>query len=126
MKIGMTGIFVNEVAQAFKFYTEVLGFEQRVYIPEMNLAVVVAKGDPNGTSLLLGPNDNPIGKDFQTGLYQSGIPTIVMTSDDIQHEYETLAAKGVVFRKAPVKTQWGTEAIFEDTCGNLIQLHQLA
>ena len=121
----MTGIFVNNVQAAFKFYTEVLGFAERVYMPEMNLAVIVAKDDQQGTGLLLEPNDNPIGQDFQQKLYQSGIPAIVFSSDDIQKEYESLLEKGVVFRKPPEKTQWGILAIFEDTCGNLIQLHQM-
>jgi len=125
MYIGMIGIFVNNPDEAFKFYTEVLGFEKRVYIPEARLAVVFSGETDGYTSLLLGPNDNPVGKTYQEALYAQGIPAIVMGSKDIQAEYEKLVSKGVVFRTAPTKTQYGTQAIFEDTCGNLIQLHQV-
>jgi predicted enzyme related to lactoylglutathione lyase len=61
-----------------------------------------------------------------TRVYNAGIPVIVFSAEDIQKEYEKLRDLGVVFRKAPTKTDWGTEAIFEDTCGNLIQLAQMA
>ena len=124
MKIGLTGLIVNNPSDAFKFYTGVLGFKERMFMPEYNVAIVAADEDADGTGLLLGPNDNPIGKAFQEGLYQSGIAAIVFSTTDVQAEYERLAALGVVFKKLPTKTQWGIEAIFDDTCGNFIQLHQ--
>jgi len=108
-----------------KFYTEVLGFVKRMYIPEANLAIVVSPEEPNGTGLLLEPNDNPIGKTFQEALYQQELPAIVLGVEDIQKEYERLKKLGVVFRKDPTKTEWGTQALFDDTCGNLIQIHQV-
>lgn len=125
MKIGMTSVFVNDPATAFKFYTEILGFVEKMYMPQYNLAVVVSAEDANGTALLLSPVDNPLGKQFQTGLYNAGIPAIVLMSVDIQAEYEKLKAKGVHFTNEPVKTEWGIQAIFDDTCGNMIQLHQV-
>ena len=96
-----------------------------MYMPQYNLAVVVADEDANGTALLLSPVDNPLGRQFQTGLYNAGIPAIVFMTKDIQTAYEKLKAKGVHFRSEPVKTEWGTQAIFYDTCGNMIQLHQV-
>jgi predicted enzyme related to lactoylglutathione lyase len=125
MKIGITGVFVNNPLEAFTFYTEVLGFVKKMYMPEAYLAIVASPEDQDGTMLLLEPNDNPIAKTYQEGIYKTGLPVIVFTVDDIQTEYERLKNKGVVFRKAPKKTEYGIEAVFEDTCGNLIQLQQL-
>ncbi|MEO5996099.1 MAG: VOC family protein [Chitinophagaceae bacterium] len=125
MKIGLTNIIVNDPDKAFVFYTKVLGFTERLYLPEARLAIVTAAEDDKGTGLLLGPDDNPDGKAFQQAMYTAAIPVIVFVSDDIEKEYTELKEKGVVFRKTPTKTEWGTEAIFEDTCGNLVQLHQV-
>ncbi len=124
MKIKLTSVFVNDPVAAFKFYTEVLGFVKKMYMPEANLAIVVSPEEPEGTALLLEPNDNPIAKTYQEALYKAGLPPIVFGVEDIQKEYERLKKLGVVFRKEPTKTEWGIETLFEDTCGNLIQLHQ--
>lgn len=124
MKIAMTSVFVNDPMKAFTFYTEVLGFEKRIHMPEYNLAIVVSPEDTGGTGLLLEPNDNPIAATYQKGLYESNLPCMVFGTDNIQADYERLKAKGVVFRKPPQKTDWGTETVFEDSFGNLIQLHQ--
>jgi predicted enzyme related to lactoylglutathione lyase len=125
MKIALTSVPVDSSADAFTFYTEVLGFVKRMYVPEANLAIVASPEDPDGTGLLLEPNDNPIAKTFQQGVYQAGLPMIVLGSADIEAEYRRLMDLGVVFRKEPTKTDWGVEAIFEDTCGNLIQIAQI-
>ena len=124
MKIALTSVFVHNPIEAFKFYTEVLGFTSKMYMPEANLAIVASPEDPDGTGLLLEPNDNPIAKTYQQAIYKAGIPVIVFSADDIQLEYERLKERGVIFKKTPTKTEWGTEAIFEDTCGNLIQIHK--
>jgi predicted enzyme related to lactoylglutathione lyase len=125
LKISMTGIPVNNPLEAFKFYTETLGFKERLFMPEAYLAIVVSAEEPNGTGLLLEPNQNPVTKTYQQAVYNLGLPIIVFGTDDIQKEYERLTALGVVFSKPPTKTQWGTEAIFDDTCGNFIQLHMI-
>jgi predicted enzyme related to lactoylglutathione lyase len=125
MKIALTSVPVNNPIEAFTFYTEVLGFVKRLYMPEAYLAIVASPEDPDGTGLLLEPNNNPIAKTFQEGVYQAGLPIIVFGTAHIHQEYERLKALGVVFRKQPTKTDWGIEAIFEDTCGNLIQLAQV-
>ncbi len=93
-------------------------------MPEANLAIVVSPEQPEGTGLLLEPNDNPIEKTYQDAIYKSGLPVIVFSVDDIQREYERLIQLGVMFKKEPTKTDWGTDTVFEDTCGNLMQLHQ--
>ncbi|GGG14555.1 VOC family protein [Paenibacillus abyssi] len=125
MKIQLTSVYVNHPLEAFKFYTEVLGFISRLYIPEAYLAIVASPEEPDGTGLLLEPNNNPIAKTYQEALFNAGYPVIVFGVKDIQSEYERLSELGVVFRKQPTKTEVGIEAIFEDTCGNLIQLYQV-
>jgi predicted enzyme related to lactoylglutathione lyase len=124
MKIALTSVFVNDPVQAFKFYTEVLGFVKKVYIPEALVAIVASPEDPDGTSLLLEPNGNLGAKAFQEGIYQAGLPIIVFGVEDIQSEYEKLKKRGVVFTQEPTKSDMGIQAIFDDTCGNYIQLHQ--
>ncbi len=124
MKIGLTSVYVDSPAKAFKFYTEVLGFVEQLYIPEAYLAIVASAEDPGGTGLLLEPNDNPIAKTYQEALYKAGLPVIVFAVEDIHKEYARMKELGVVFRQEPTKTDAGTEAVFEDTCGNLIQLFQ--
>jgi len=124
MKIALTSIFVHDPKSAFKFYTEVLGFVEKLYAPEMNLAIVASPEEPNGTGLLLEPNNSQLAKTYQQGLYDQEIPCIIFGVADIQKEFKNLTAKGVVFTKEPVKTEVGTQALFEDTCGNFIQLYQ--
>ena len=124
MTIGMTSVFVNDPLKAHTFYTEVLGFTSKMYMPQYYLAIVVSPEQPNGTVLLLEPNHNPIALAYQEGIYKSNLPCIVFGTNDIQAEYEKLKAKGVVFRGEPKKTEWGWEVVFEDTFGNLIQVHQ--
>lgn len=124
MKIQLTSVFVDDPSKAFKFYTEVLGFVEKMYVPEAGLAIVVSSEQPDGTALLLEPNGNPIAKTYQEALYEQGLPVIVFSVADIQEEYERLTGLGVVFRREPTKTEYGTETVFEDMCGNLIQLVQ--
>jgi predicted enzyme related to lactoylglutathione lyase len=125
MKIALTSVFVPSPAEAFTFYTEVLGFVKRLYIPEAQVAIVASPEEPDATGLLLEPNGNPIAKTYQEALYKAELPVIVFGTADIHKEYERLKQLGVVFRKEPTKTDWGIEAVFEDTCGNLIQLAQV-
>lgn len=105
MKIALTSVTVNNPVEAFKFYTEVLGFKEKLYMPEAKLAIVVSDDEPNGTSLLLEPNDNPLSKTFQEGIYKSGLTVIVFGTSDIQKSYEKLINLGVKFKKVPTKTQ---------------------
>ncbi len=124
MKIAMTSVYVDDPVKAFAFYTQVLGFVERLYIPDAALAIVASPEEPEGTGLQLEPNDNPLARTYQGALYQGGLPAIVFGVEDLQQEYERLVDLGVVFRSEPTTTEWGVQAIFEDTCGNLIQLHQ--
>jgi predicted enzyme related to lactoylglutathione lyase len=125
MKIAMTSVIVNNPVEAHRFYTEVLGFVSRMFMPEANMAIVASPEDPQGTGLLLEPNDNPISKTFQQAVYQQGIPVIVLGVEDVQQEYERLLKLGVVFKNKPAKTEWGTLAVFDDTCGNYVQIFHM-
>lgn len=126
MKIQLASVLVNDPKIAFKFYTEVLGFVERLYMPDMNLAIVASPEEPNGTGLLLEPNDNPIARTFQEGVYQQGLPVIVFGVADIHKEVERLKKQGVVFRSEPEQQGPYLVANLEDTCGNLVQISQFA
>lgn len=125
MKISLVSVYVDDPIKAFKFYTEVLGFVEKMYMPEAQLAIVTSAEEPEGIALLLEPNNNPIAKEYQAALYQAEIPVIVFGVDDIQAVYTRLKEFGVLFNSKPVTTQWGTQVIFDDTFGNYIQLHQV-
>ncbi|MDP2089085.1 MAG: VOC family protein [Flavobacteriaceae bacterium] len=125
MKIAMCSIPVTDPLKAHQFYTEILQFKSHLYMPEHQLAIVVDEGNPNFTKLLLEPNSNSISKNYQEGLYQSAIPIIVLNTEDIQQEYHRLKQLGINFMKEPTKQAWGLETVFDDTCGNYIQLVQL-
>jgi len=124
MKIALVSLPVNDPIEAHKFYTEVLGFVTRTFVPEAYLAIVASPEEPDGTGLLLEPSDNPISKPFQQAVYNAGMPIMVFGVPDIHQEYERLARLGVKFTQEPTRTDYGIAALFEDTCGNLIQLHQ--
>ena len=124
MKIALTGIHVLDPVLAFEFYTKVLGFKEHTFISDHKLAIVVSAEDPKGTALLLEPGDNPIAKTYREGLYQAGIPVMVFGVKDIKKEYQRLRDLGVIFKDEPKKTEWGTLAVFDDSCGNFVQLHE--
>lgn len=125
MKIQLTSVFVDNPNEAFKFYTETLGFIERMHIPDAQVAIVASPEDPDGTGLLLEPNGNLGAKEFQQAVYNANLPVIVFGVDDVQQEYEKLKARGVKFIQEPTKEEWGgITAVFDDTCGNYIQIAQ--
>ena len=126
MKIKLTSIMVDDQDKALKFYTEVFGFVKKHDIPvgEYRWITVVSPDGPDDLELALEPNANPVGKTFQEGLFEQGIPATAFEVDDVAAEYARLARLGVVFTKEPSRQGPVTIAIFADTCGNLIQLYQ--
>lgn len=125
MRIKMCSIHVQNPAEAFKFYTETLGFEELMAMPEHQLFIVKSPDEGQGTGLLLEPSDNPIGEAYMKGVYDGGMAAIVFGVPDVRAEYERLTAKGVKFTGEPEMDPSGSmSAVFDDTCGNLIQLHQ--
>lgn len=124
MKINLTSMFVDDTNKALKFYTEVLGFVKKVHIPEMNWVTVASPEEPEGTQLLLEPNDNPAAVAYQKSIFTQGIPATSFAVENIEREYEKMVQIGVEFTMKPSKTVGAIIAVFNDTCGNLIQIHQ--
>jgi predicted enzyme related to lactoylglutathione lyase len=121
----MCSIHVQDPAAAHAFYTGTLGFETLMAMPEYNLFIIKDPGaDAGSVGLLLEPSDNPIAADYMNGLYKAGLPAIVFGVRDVQAEYERLTKAGVGFRGAPAEDPSGISAVFDDACGNFIQLHQ--
>ena len=128
MKIEMVSVFVADPVKAFKFYTEILGFQEVMYSPENYIAIVKSPMDTNGTSILLEPTEPggiEIAKKYKSELYSMGIPVITFSAADIKKTADELKSKGVIFKKDPAKTDYGYEAVFDDDNGNYIQLIQL-
>ena len=127
MKMKFTKIYVDNQDKALTFYTEVLGFVKKAdfLVGSFRWVTVVSPEEPDGTELLLEPNDNPAAETFQKAIFEQGIPLTAFAVEDIQKEYERMKRLGVVFRMEPTKTGEATVAVFDDTCGNLIQLYQV-
>ena len=126
LKIKLAGVFVDNQEKAAKFYTELLGFVIKTDIPvgEFRWLTVVAPDEPEGTELVLEPNDNPAAKTFQKALFDQGIPATSFIVEDVQKTYEKLQRLGVRFTTQPTDVESTTIAVFDDTCGNLIQIAQ--
>ena len=127
ISIAVTSVFVEDQDKALAFYTEVLGFEKRHDIPlgEARWLTVAGAAGPHGVELLLEPNGLPIAKTYQQGLYEAGIPATTFASDDIHADFTRLRERGVVFRFEPAPAGSAIAAVFDDTCGNWIGLHQV-
>ena len=127
MKIKLTSVIVDDQDKALKFYTEVLGFVKKREIPlgKFKWLTVVSPEGPDDIELLLEPNENPAAQTFQKALHEQGIPLTAFFVDDIQGEYERLKKLGVAFRSGPTQAGPATVAVFDDTCGNLIQICQV-
>lgn len=127
MKIKLSSIFVDNQDKALKFYTEILGFIKKNDIPlgEDRWLTVVSPEGPDDIELLLEPNSNPAARTYQKAIFEQGIPATAFAVDDIQKEHERMKNLGVVFRTEPTVTGPVTIAVFDDTCGNLIQIYQV-
>ncbi|MBF8296579.1 MAG: Lactoylglutathione lyase [Bacteroidetes bacterium] len=126
MKIKLSSVMVDDQDKALKFYTEVLGFVKRTEIPlgQFRWLTVASPEGPDDIELVLEPNENPAAKVYQAALSEQGIPFTAFAVEDIQKEYERMERRGVVFRSKPTIMGPTTIAVFDDTCGNLIQLYQ--
>jgi catechol 2,3-dioxygenase-like lactoylglutathione lyase family enzyme len=126
MRIKLTSIIVDNQDKALKFYTEVVGFKKKHDIPvgEFRWITVFSPEGPDDLELALEPNANPDARAFQEAMFKQGIPLTAFESADIAAEFARLRKLGVVFTKEPTRMGPVTVAVFADTCGNLIQLHQ--
>lgn len=127
MRITITSIMVNDQEKALKFYTEILGFVKKNEIPlgEYKWLTVVSKDDENGVELLLEPMGFEPAKHYQKALFDAKIPFTLFNVDDVDQEYERLKNLGVVFSMPPTQMGPTKMAVFNDTCGNNIQIYQL-
>jgi predicted enzyme related to lactoylglutathione lyase len=128
MKIKVTTLYVDDQEKALRFYTEVLGFAKKTDVsqgPYRWLTVVPAE-EPDGTQLQLARNDNPAAKAYQQAMFQQGQPGAMFFTDDVKGDYERIKTRGAEFTMPPTDVPGSTIAMLKDTCGNLIQLTQLA
>jgi catechol 2,3-dioxygenase-like lactoylglutathione lyase family enzyme len=127
IKIKLASIFVTDQQRAHDFYTGVLGLRvgaDAAYGPDARWLTVVSPDEPEGTALLLGRAEGAAAE-FQRAMYEAGTPATSLTTDDIDNEYKRLEGAGVRFTMAPTRMPYGgMDAVFEDGCGNLINLHQ--
>lgn len=126
MKIIVTSIFVQNQDKALEFYSEKLGFVKKEDVPmgKFRWITLVSPDDQEGTELLLEPNDHSAAKEYQKKLFAEGIPVTMFGVADIRKEYKRLMEKGVKFTMEPTEMGKVTIAVFDDTCGNLIQIVQ--
>jgi predicted enzyme related to lactoylglutathione lyase len=128
MRIKLTGIYVDDQEKALAFYTGKVGLAVKTdaaYSQTERWLSLVSPEQPDGTELLLGSFPNEHARALQRALHESGTPATALATDDCQAEYERLQANGVTFTMAPAKMPYGgTDAVFDDGCGNLICIHQ--
>src|SRR6516225_5177640 len=128
MKIRLTSVYVDDQNNALRFYTEVLGFSKKADFTQGSFRwlTVASPEDLNGTELQLARNDNPAAKAYQQAMFQQGQPAAMFFSDNVKGDYERIKAKGAEFTMPPTEVPGATIAKLNDTCGNLIQITQLA
>jgi predicted enzyme related to lactoylglutathione lyase len=128
MKIKLTSVYVDDQEKALRFYTDVLGFTKKADFSNgpFRWLTVAAADEPNGTELQLALNNNPAAKAYQQAIFQQGQPAANFLTDDINGECDRIKARGGELTTAPKTVTGSTIAQVNDTCGNLIQITQLA
>jgi catechol 2,3-dioxygenase-like lactoylglutathione lyase family enzyme len=124
VRIHLASVLVDDQDKALAFYTAVLGFVKKTEVPlgEARWLTVVSPDEPDGTELLLEPDGHPAAGPFKEALVADGIPFTSFAVDDVRAEFDRLRALGVRFTQEPVELGGVTMAVFDDTCGNLIQI----
>lgn len=124
MRINLTSVFVDDQRAALAFYTDVLGFTKRrdIAIGSDSWLTVVSPESPDGPELLLEPSSHPAVKPYRDALAEDGIPAAQFAVDDVEAEHVRLTGRGVVFTQPPTDIGTAVVAVFDDTCGNLVQL----
>ena len=128
MKIKLTSVYVDDQDKALRFYTEVLGFAKKADFSNgpFRWLTVGSPEEPDGTQLQLAGNGNPAAKAYQQAMFQQGQPAAMFYTNDVKGDYEGIKARGAEFTMPPTDVTGSTIAMLKDTCGNLIQLTQLA
>ncbi|HYH49445.1 MAG TPA: VOC family protein [Acidimicrobiia bacterium] len=124
MRIHLTSVFVDDQERALRFYTDLLGFELRTDVPMGNGDRWLTVGAPgqDGVELLLEPAGHPAVRPYRDAVIADGIPLASFSVDDVKAEYDRLVSAGVTFTQPPTQMGPVVTAVFDDTCGNLIQL----
>ena len=124
MRIHAASVMVDDQQKALRFYTETLGFQVKHNIPlgEHSWIAVVSAEAPEGTELVLEPDEHPAARPFKRALVEDGIPWTSFAVDDVEAEHERLMARGVRFVQPPTDLGTVIAAVFDDSCGNLIQI----
>lgn len=124
MRINITSVLVDDQEKALRFYTDVLGFAKKSDVPlgEARWLTVVSPDAPDGVELLLEPDEHPAAGPFKRALVSDGIPFTSFAVDDVKTEFDRLQGLGVRFTQEPTAMGTVTTAVFDDTCGNLIQI----
>jgi catechol 2,3-dioxygenase-like lactoylglutathione lyase family enzyme len=124
MRINVTSVLVDDQAKALAFYTDILGFVKKTDVPAggARWLTVVSPEAPDGVELLLEPDEHPAARPFKEALVADGMPYTSFAVDDVQAEFDRLTALGVQFTQPPTPMGPVTTAVFDDTCGNLIQI----
>src|SRR5438105_15800353 len=128
MRIKVTSVYMDDQSKALRFYTEVLGFAKKTDFSQgpYRWLTVASAEEPNGTELQLALNNNPAAKAYQEATFQQDQPAFMFFTDDIKGDYERIKARGAEFTMPPKDVTGSAIAMLKDTCGNLIQLTQLA
>jgi predicted enzyme related to lactoylglutathione lyase len=128
MKIKLTSVYVDNLDKALRFYTDVLGFVKKADFSNgpYRWLTVASPEEPDGTELQLALNDNPAARAYQQAIFQQGQPAAMFFTADVKGDYERIEARGAEFTMAPTEVTGSTIAKLDDTCGNLIQITQLA
>ena len=124
MKIKLTSVHVNDQRRALDFYTNVLGFEHRQDLPAGEFRVLTVAAPGSDVELMLEPDAHPAAKAYCQALREDGIPAAMFFVADLESEHRRLTALGVRFERAPTRSEWGYQAVLDDTCGNLVILHE--
>ena len=128
MKIKLTTMYVDDQEKALRFYTETLGFVKKADFTQgpFRWLTVASPDEPDGAELQLALNDNPAAKAYQQAMFEQGKRAAMFYTGDVQADYERIKAHGAEFTMPPTQVTGSTIAMLRDTCGNLIQLTQLA
>jgi len=128
MKIKLTSVYVDDQEKALRFYTEVLGFAKKADFSQgpFRWLTVTSLEEPDGTELQLALNNNPAAKAYQEALFQQSQPAAMFFTNDVKDDYERIKARGAEFTMPPTDVPGATIAMLNDTCGNVIQLNQVA
>jgi predicted enzyme related to lactoylglutathione lyase len=128
MKIKLTSVYVDDQEKALRFYTEVLGFAKKSDFSNgpYRWLTLASPEESDGTELQLALNDNPAAKAYQQAMFEQGQPAAMFFSDDVNGDYERMKARGAEFTMAPTEVPGATIAKLNDSCGNLIQINQMA